>query len=439
MYRKERHYNSDVHIYEFDPRKERIDNDIGTFGKLEVLSKIGVPKPGERIACKINATFFDMKGTVEYLGTYVDEGKYYAPPHKDFLDVIFTKDYKLIIKQIPDLNEVAYWQKNAFWVIAGSFSLVLDGQIKLINTAPHPHANERHPRTAIGQKANGDIVLVVVQGRNILNKGVTATELASIMLSLGCVNAVNLDGGGSSEMIINDKIVNQPTDGKERAIGAALIVYRKDDKKMKVYISPSTQENNTGKGEYGTEEQRMNQVADVVVSLLQYNGIEVIRNKPDMSLMQVIEHSNSVGPDLHVAIHSNAMDTANAGKARGCEVWIYKGSVNGRKIAEAIYKELEPITPTADRGIKETTTLAEVAKTKAPSCIVEVGFHDNLEDAIWIMQNIALIGEAIAKGICNYAGIQFKKPITEIDWQAKYNSLINDIKVLLNKYEKGDE
>lgn len=54
-----------------------------------------------------------------------------------------------------------------------------------------------------------------------------AKEQAEIMLSLGCTYSANLDGGGSSEMIVNDKVVNKPSDGSERKIGSAIVVYKK--------------------------------------------------------------------------------------------------------------------------------------------------------------------------------------------------------------------
>ena len=72
-----------------------------------------------------------------------------------------------------------------------------------------------------------------------------------------------------------------------------------------VYLSPSTQENNKGVGSYGTEEKRMNEISDVVEKVLKAHGIKVYRNKPSMSLSQVVMDSNSKKPDIHFAIHSN--------------------------------------------------------------------------------------------------------------------------------------
>jgi hypothetical protein len=82
------------------------------------------------------------------------------------------------------------------------------------------------------------------------------------------------------------------------------------------YISPSTQEHNI----YacgGTEEYYANLIGDVVVSELKRHGIEIYRNKPTMTLQEVVRDSNSKKPTIHFAIHSNA---GGGGKARGCEV-----------------------------------------------------------------------------------------------------------------------
>jgi exopolysaccharide biosynthesis protein len=82
-----------------------------------------------------------------------------------------------------------------------------------------------NPRSAVGVKKNGNIILVAIDGRKPnYSVGVTLEELAYIMVDLGAVKAVNLDGGGSTEMIVNGKIVNQPSDGKERGLSNGLLV-----------------------------------------------------------------------------------------------------------------------------------------------------------------------------------------------------------------------
>jgi exopolysaccharide biosynthesis protein len=85
-------------------------------------------------------------------------------------------------------------------------------------------AGGRAPRTALGLKADGTILLVVVDGRQELSTGMTLLELALFMQELGAQDAMNLDGGGSSEMVLNGKVINKPSDRRERRVGDALAI-----------------------------------------------------------------------------------------------------------------------------------------------------------------------------------------------------------------------
>lgn len=87
----------------------------------------------------------------------------------------------------------------------------------------------RHPRTAIGRRADGRLVLVTVDGRQpALSVGMSIAELASLMLELGCTEAMNLDGGGSTTMVAGGRIVNSPSDATgERPVSDALLVVRR--------------------------------------------------------------------------------------------------------------------------------------------------------------------------------------------------------------------
>lgn len=87
----------------------------------------------------------------------------------------------------------------------------------------------RHPRTAIGRRADGRLVLVTVDGRQpALSVGMSIAELAALMLELGCTEAMNLDGGGSTTMVAGGRIVNSPSDATgERPVSDALLVVRR--------------------------------------------------------------------------------------------------------------------------------------------------------------------------------------------------------------------
>lgn len=87
-------------------------------------------------------------------------------------------------------------------------------------------ATINNPRTAIGATADGNLILFVCEGRNKTpdTPGFTLEETANILLELGCVEAVNLDGGGSSCMLVNGNETIKPSDGSQRAVTSAIIL-----------------------------------------------------------------------------------------------------------------------------------------------------------------------------------------------------------------------
>ena len=104
-------------------------------------------------------------------------------------------------------------------VVAGIDDVEVD-----TNVGNHSIQGEQ-PRTAIGVVSDDHLVIVVVDGRSPgYSAGVTMTGLAEIMVSLGATTAYNLDGGGSSEMWFNGEVVNQPSNGGERATSDILYI-----------------------------------------------------------------------------------------------------------------------------------------------------------------------------------------------------------------------
>jgi Phosphodiester glycosidase len=86
--------------------------------------------------------------------------------------------------------------------------------------------NQRHPRTAVGQTADGRIILLVADGRRSRSNGLTMNQLANAMVHYGAERAMALDGGGSSELAFNARVLNHPSDGRERGLAESLqLVY----------------------------------------------------------------------------------------------------------------------------------------------------------------------------------------------------------------------
>jgi exopolysaccharide biosynthesis protein len=82
-----------------------------------------------------------------------------------------------------------------------------------------------NPRTAIGVQADGRVIMVVVDGRQPrYSAGLTLLGLAQLMRDLGAVDAMNLDGGGASTMVVKGDVVNRPSDGHERTTASAALI-----------------------------------------------------------------------------------------------------------------------------------------------------------------------------------------------------------------------
>lgn len=117
--------------------------------------------------------------------------------------------------------------------IGGGPVLIQDGKQMITNDEERMFTgkarHDRHPRTAMGYTAEGDLIVLVVEGRNSgIAEGASLVHLANILLELGCVEALNLDGGGSSCMLINGKQTIRPSDKEgERPIPGVFIVAEK--------------------------------------------------------------------------------------------------------------------------------------------------------------------------------------------------------------------
>ncbi len=139
-----------------------------------------------------------------------------------------TDEAQRILSLSPGETVTVTWSfgwTNVLDSIGGVPLLVSDGQIVLGScTSSICH---RHPRTGVGATADGKLLLVVVDGRRPKrwSVGITLQGFARLFLSLGAVEALNLDGGGSSTMVVNGEVINRPSQaGGERAVSSALLV-----------------------------------------------------------------------------------------------------------------------------------------------------------------------------------------------------------------------
>ena len=116
--------------------------------------------------------------------------------------------------------------------IGGGPVLLQHGEIKITNEEERMFAgkaiNDKHPRTVMGYTADNKLIILAVEGRNPNAAGANLVQLAHIMKDLGCVEALNLDGGGSSCLLINGKETIKPSDkGAQRPVPAVFIIQNK--------------------------------------------------------------------------------------------------------------------------------------------------------------------------------------------------------------------
>ena len=189
-----------------------------------------------------------------------------------------------------------------------------------------------------------------------------------------------------------------------------------------IYLSPSTQEYNnyiTG----NTEEFYMNRLADAMEPYLRAAGIRFTRNRPDMTAAASIRESNAGDYDLHLALHSNAAPESLSGQLRGPDIYYYPGSLRGQRAAAIIANNLRNIYPEpALVELRDTTYLGEVSKTRAPSVLIEIAYHDNLQDANWITGNIQKIARTIVLALTEYFDLPFVEPASG----SRYGKVVTD-------------
>ncbi len=154
--------------------------------------------------------FVDIEGKSnggQALGTVISNGKIvsnYGRSHYGGGIVGFTNDNKLYLGKISANEAIAMGIRDA--VEFGPF-LIVNGKSSFINGNGGYGV---HPRTAIAQRKDGIVLFLVIDGRSLNSKGADMNDLVKILLRYHAYNASNLDGGNSSVMVVNDKIINHP-------------------------------------------------------------------------------------------------------------------------------------------------------------------------------------------------------------------------------------
>lgn len=167
----------------------------------------------------------------------------------------------------------------------------------------------------------------------------------------------------------------------------------------------------------------MNRLADAMEPYLTASGIRYSRNTPDMTAASSIRASNAGNYDLHLALHSNAAPEGRYGQVRGILVFYFPGSAQGQRAATLIADGLKNIYPLPNNVRAEpTTSVGEVRLVRAPSVFIELGYHDNRDDAVWITNNLDSAARNIVLSLTEFFGLPFLEPmlprpaVVDVSW-----------------------
>ena len=161
-------------------------------------------------------------------GYIIRNGVVYRNQGSNGEDMVISKDGTLSFISESDTTTDSLIQKQAWQVLSFGPVLVENGQIAVTENDEVGMAMASNPRTAIGTVAKNHYLFVVSDGRTSESAGLSLYELANFMKSLGATNVYNLDGGGSSTMVFQGKVVNNPTTNgnkiSERAVSDILYI-----------------------------------------------------------------------------------------------------------------------------------------------------------------------------------------------------------------------
>lgn len=178
---------------------------------------------------------------------------------------------------------------------------------------------------------------------------------------------------------------------------------------MKIYLSPSGQAYN--KYAYGgvTEADECDLIGHYCEVALKRSGIEAKCAPKSQRTETNVKASNAWGADYHICIHTNAISGDNSKpSAEGCVIFTAKANVNST-MPHTILDELQTLKgKNSIYGVRAHSGLYEINATNAKCIYIEVEFHDNVELAKWIINNVKQIGEAIAKGVCKALAVEYK-------------------------------
>ena len=169
----------------------------------------------------------------------------------------------------------------------------------------------------------------------------------------------------------------------------------------KVALSPEDRASNTYAVGNTNERDQMRRVADLLEAALTRCGFAV-KNMQYGGMYDRVAEGNKWDADLYIALHSNGFD----GTVAGTRVHCYP-SEKSRKIGKLIQDRIAPLSPGTSERLVESTNLYELRAPTMPAVLPEFGFHDNPEEAQWIIDNVKLIAEETCRAVCEFFGVEY--------------------------------
>lgn len=261
-------------------------------------------------------------------------------------------------------------------------------------------------RSAMGRTADS---LVLLCSRDGSSDAVTPEGLQDRMLSLGCIDAIMLDGGGSSQCDFSGKTITST----RRVQNLILVHLRKERGMKKVMLDPGHDAGNVNGSPDGTykEHEFALDMGKRIRAILEKAGVEVTMTREDggaVSLDERCRMANAIkGLDLYVSLHSNAAGEAGWSSARGWSAHIIARGGNAEKAAKAILARVQA----ADVAVRSQSIVVSnyqvLRETDAPAVLIEHGFHTNQQDVALLQdsQYRQMLAAVEALGILDHLGI----------------------------------
>ena len=177
-----------------------------TYGK-NITAKTSTIADSVNAILAINGDYYG----VQEAGYVLKNGVVYRNTASNREDLVIYKDgsFKIINEKDVSLEDLV--EDGAYNILSFGPALVTNSKVSVDENDEVGRAMASNPRTAIGYISQNHYVFVVSDGRTSDSEGLSLYQLANFMQDLGCITAYNLDGGGSSTMYFNGKVINNPT------------------------------------------------------------------------------------------------------------------------------------------------------------------------------------------------------------------------------------